>query len=106
QQFIDPAVSEVACINPGSITNGITGTPGTADAGADLAALLGQFTANLIPLSGVTLIMSESNAFALAMQKNTLGTPLYPIMSANGGSVFGVRVVGLANAGSMAIGVR
>jgi HK97 family phage major capsid protein len=105
QQFIDPAVAEVAGINPGSITNGITGTAGTADAGADLAALLGQFTATLIPLSGVTLIMSESNAFALAMQKNTLGTPLYPNMSANGGSVFGVRVVVSQTAGTMVIGV-
>jgi HK97 family phage major capsid protein len=105
QQFIDPAVAEVAGINPGSITNGITGTPGTADAWADIAALLAQFTTDLIPLSGVTLIMSEANAFALSMQKDRNGNLLFPSVSATGGSIMGVKTIVSQTAGALVVGV-
>lgn len=105
QQFIDPTVSEMAGIRPASITNGLTGVAGTPDAGADLAALLGKFIGAKIPLSEVTVILSEANAFALSMQHDNFGNALYPDMSATGGKVLGVKTIVSATAGELVVGV-
>jgi hypothetical protein len=104
-QFLDPAVAEVAGLHPGSITNGISGSAATADPAADIAAMLGKFTAANIPLSNVSIVLSESNAFSLSMFKTVGGESMFPGMSVAGGSVGGVTVVPSNAAGTNVIGV-
>jgi len=99
-QFIDPAVAAVAGVHPASITNGLTPIPSTSP-DADLAALLGAFATANIPLSSVTVIMSDTNAIALALMKTSTGVPLFPGMTVNGGTLpGGLSVVTSQTAGS------
>lgn len=107
-EFIDPAKAAVANVSPGSITNGVTPitTAGTTPANArtDLVALMNAMTAAGIPLSGATLIMSETNALALAAALNPLGQPLFPLVNISGGTgPFGVSIVTSQAAGSNVI---
>jgi HK97 family phage major capsid protein/HK97 family phage prohead protease len=93
QQFVDPAVAAVANVSPASITNGTTAITSTGSVLKDIQALVATFTAANMPLSGVTLIMSETNAFTLGMIRNTDGSPMFAGMGASGGSVQGITVV-------------
>lgn len=107
-EFIDPTKAAVANVSPGSITNGVTPitTAGTSPANArtDLVALMNAMTAAGIPLAGATLIMSETNALALAAALNPLGQPLFPGINISGGTgPFGVNVVTSQAAGSNVI---
>jgi len=95
EQFLDPAVAAVAGVKPGSITNGIVGTAATTDPAADINLLLSKFVAAGIPLSSVTIILSEGNAFALGL--NTMG--------ATGGTIGGVSVIASNAAKTNVIGV-
>lgn len=106
-QLIDPAVAAVANVNPASITNGAataaaSGVTGAA-ARADLAARVATFTAANIPLEGSVWLMSDSNAFGLAMSLNALGQPLFPGFTRDGGSLFGIPVVVSNNVGNRVI---
>jgi HK97 family phage major capsid protein/HK97 family phage prohead protease len=96
-QFQDPAVAAVAGVNPASITNGASTAaasgPTSANAKADLAGRIATFTAAGIPLAGSVWLMNDSNAFALSVSVNALGQPLFPTMSAQGGTLFGMPVV-------------
>jgi HK97 family phage major capsid protein len=104
-QFIDPAVAPVVGVHPGSITNALVGVPATDDAAMDLATLLGHFATASIPLSSVTLIMSESNAYALAATKDRSGADAFPDMGVTGGTINGIKVVTSQTAGALVIGV-
>jgi HK97 family phage major capsid protein/HK97 family phage prohead protease len=104
-QFLDPAVALVAGVNPASITNGVTGIPATADPLADITTLLNSFVAAQIPLAGVVLIMSESNAFMLSSQRTAMGEPVFPGVSLTGGSINGVPIITSSAAGTNIIGV-
>jgi HK97 family phage prohead protease/HK97 family phage major capsid protein len=104
-QFVDPAVALVAGKNPASITNGVTGIPATVNPLVDIATLLNSFVAAGIPLAGVTLLMSETNAFILANRRSALGTPDFPNMSLGGGSISGVPVVTSSVCGANIIAV-
>jgi HK97 family phage major capsid protein len=99
-QFIDPAVAPLVNVHPGSITNGITGTAATGDPFADLATLLGKFTTAKVPISGVTLIMSTTNAMNLSMQLTVTGAPAFPALTAGGGSIAGLPVIASETAGT------
>jgi HK97 family phage major capsid protein len=96
-QFQDPAVAAVANVNPASITNGAstaaaTGVTGAA-AKADLAASVAVFTAAGIPLEGSVWLMNDSNAWGLSIAVNALGQPLFPGMTAMGGTLMGMPVI-------------
>lgn len=93
QQFIDPAVAEVANVSPASITNGTTPIASTGDGLRDLHALISSFAAANIPLAGTAMIMSETNAFTLGLERTTTGESMFPNMSATGGSMDGVQVI-------------
>lgn len=93
QQFIDPAVAAVANVNPASITNGVTGIPATTNPLVDIATLLNSFVTANIPLDGVTLLMSPSNAFVLSNRRSAMGAPDFPSIGISGGSVAGVPVI-------------
>ena len=105
QQFIDPAVAAVAGVSPASITNGITGTAATDDAWLDIAGLLGSFATAQKPLSGITLIMSETNAFALAAQRDATGAASFPNMATSGGSINGISVITSQVVGQLVVAV-
>ncbi len=70
-QFVDASVSAVSNVNPASITNGVTGTPATgvdlSDARSDISARIAAFAAANYGLSGLVILMSESQAFALLL---------------------------------------
>jgi HK97 family phage major capsid protein len=94
EQFIDPTVAASGTVSPASITNGTSAmtSAGTSNDNAktDLKALMSAFvTANLSTANSVW-IMSEANAFALAMAVNAMGAPLFPGMTAQGGTLFGI----------------
>ena len=96
-QFTDPAITAVANVNPAAITVGAStaaaGGVTAAFAKADLAASVAVFTAANIPLAGSVWIMSDSNAWGIAISMNALGQPLFPGMTAQGGTLFGMPVV-------------
>jgi HK97 family phage major capsid protein len=96
-QFNDPAVAVAANVSPASITNGAATAAASgvtaAAAKLDLAGRVAVFTAANIPLEGSVWLMSDSNAFGLAMSMNALGQPLFPGMTAQGGTLFGMPVI-------------
>lgn len=104
-QFIDPAVAEVPNVHPASITNGIAPIPATTNPLADILALITAFTTAEIPLSGLTLIMSETTALILSFYKDGGGNAVFPNLKMNGGAFNGVNVVTSSAAGDMIIGV-
>jgi len=105
QQFTDPAVAAVADVNPASITNGAPTAVSTNDPGKDLAAIVGHFGAAALPLSGLTVIMSETNAYAMGAHKTALGPSDFPGVGATGGSANGVSIVGSNTVGTNVIGI-
>lgn len=96
-QFQDPAVAVGAGVNPASITNGAAtaAASGTTAAAAklDLTGRVQVFTAANIPLEGSVWLMNDSNAFALSVSLNALGQPLFPGMTAMGGTIMGMPVI-------------
>ncbi len=95
--FIDPAKVAVPNESPASITNGAVAIPSSGtdvDAiNTDIRAVFGAFiAANNAPTSGVW-IMSSSTALALALMLNPLGTPAYPGVTMNGGTLAGLPVI-------------
>jgi HK97 family phage major capsid protein/HK97 family phage prohead protease len=92
-QFIDPSIAAVAGVNPASITNGLTPITGTGKPLNDLQALIGALSAANVPLAGVVIIMSETNAFTIALLRNIDGSRMFPDMTAQGGSMDGINVV-------------
>jgi HK97 family phage major capsid protein len=99
-QFIDPAVAAVTGVKPASITNGVTGIAATTDPLADITNLLKTFVTANIPISGVVLLMSESNAFVLSAQRNAMGEPTFPEIATTGGSINGIPVITSEAAGT------
>jgi HK97 family phage major capsid protein len=92
-QFIDPAVAAVANVSPASITNGITPISSVDDPLSDLYALLAALSAANVPLAGVTLIMSETNALGMGMVRDSLGNRMFPNMSPTGGTAEGITII-------------
>jgi HK97 family phage major capsid protein/HK97 family phage prohead protease len=105
QQFIDPAVAQLAGNHPASITNGVTGIAATTNPLADIAALLSSFVTAGIPLDGVVLLMSPSNAFVLSNRRSAMGAPDFPSVSISGGTISGVPVVTSSVCGTNIIAV-
>jgi HK97 family phage major capsid protein/HK97 family phage prohead protease len=105
QQFIDPAVAEVANVSPASITNGTTPIASTGNGLQDLHAIISSFAAANIPLAGTALIMSETNAFTLGMERTASGDPMFPALSATGGTMEGVQVITSNAAANWVIGL-
>jgi HK97 family phage major capsid protein/HK97 family phage prohead protease len=96
-QFNDPAVAVSAGVNPAAITNGASTAAASgatsANAKADLVASIAVFTAANVPLSDSVWLMNDSNAFGLSVSVNALGQPLFPGMTAQGGTLFGMPVI-------------
>jgi len=106
QQFIDPTVAAVANVHPASITNGAANAASVNDPLKDLNTLLGMMAGANVPLRGLTLIMSETNAVALGLARSSLGVPLFPGMTPTGGTLQGFNVVASQVAGNNVIMVQ
>lgn len=106
QQFIDPAVAAVAGVNPASITNGAPTAVATTNPLADIMSLLSHFATNNIPVSGVTIIMSEVNALALSFARNPDGSAQFPGIGIGGGSFAGINIVTSQAAAGLVIAVQ
>jgi HK97 family phage major capsid protein len=91
-QFVDPAVAEVAGVNPASITNGLTPIVSTDNILADLTAIFTALAAANIDPAGGTLLMSPGNAFALATTTAS-GLFVFPNITMQGGTLVGINVV-------------
>jgi HK97 family phage major capsid protein/HK97 family phage prohead protease len=102
-QFIDPAVAAVAGVNPASITNGLVAITSTDDPLADLHALLSALSTANIPLRGVTIILSETNALAMGLMRDSMGNRLFPNVGVTGGSTEGMTVIASNAAGTNVI---
>lgn len=97
EQFVDPAVAEVANVSPASVTNGVTPIAASGvDADslrADVRAVFNAFiAANMTPSNGVWL-MSPTVALAISMMTNPLGQQEFAGLSMTGGSFFGLPVI-------------
>jgi HK97 family phage major capsid protein len=106
-QFIDPAVTASAGVNPASLTNGASTAAAAgataANAKADLVASVQVFTAANVPLEGSVWLMSDSNAFGLAQSMNALGQPMFPGFGGGTGSIYGMPVIISNNVGNRVV---
>jgi HK97 family phage major capsid protein/HK97 family phage prohead protease len=96
-QFISPDYAASANVSPASITNGVTPTAATgttsATLRADVQTLFGIWiAANLNPQGGVW-IMTPGTALAISLMLNALGQPVFPTITMNGGTFFGLPVI-------------
>jgi HK97 family phage major capsid protein/HK97 family phage prohead protease len=105
-QFIDPAVAAVAGLNPASITNGAPTAAATANPLADLMGLINHFATNNIPVGGLTIILSPSNALSMSFRTNLDGTPIFSGIDMNGGSYKGITFVTSMAAGTNVIALQ
>jgi HK97 family phage major capsid protein len=105
-QFIDPAVAAVASVNPASITNGAPTAAATANPLADLMGLINHFTTNNISVSGVTIILSPSNALAMSFRTNLDGSPIFPGLGIDGGSSRGLNFITSNTAGTNVVALQ
>lgn len=97
QQFLSPDYAAVTNVSPASITSGVnplaaTGTT-AATLRADVQTLFGVWiAANLDPTGGVW-VMPATTALAISLMLNALGQPVFPGISMNGGTFFGLPVI-------------
>ena len=105
-QFIDPAVAVVTNVSPASITNGADTAASTDKALGDLGAIVNYFAVNNIPLGNVHVILSESNAAMMGLQRDAMGNAIFPGVSADGGSAGGLKLVPSNAAGTNVIAVQ
>jgi HK97 family phage major capsid protein/HK97 family phage prohead protease len=101
KQFVDPSVAAVTNVSPASITNGVsavvpTGTTASAFR-ADAKTLFGNFMTANIPTAGGVWIMTQQQALALSLMQNSLGQPVFPTMTPEGGTLLGYPVVASQN---------
>ena len=100
-QFVDPSVTEVVGESPASITNGVTPIastgPTATNAATDLGALIAAFVAGNPNVESAVLLLSPTNAIALA------ATGHYKDLTITGGTLAGVPVVTSAALGKLII---
>ncbi len=86
-QFIDPAVTPVAGVRPGSITNGVTPIPSSgstvANITADLGTMLSTMAAAGIPMNAPAWIMNPRTAIYLGLVRGATDTLAFPTVGAN-----------------------
>jgi HK97 family phage major capsid protein/HK97 family phage prohead protease len=99
--FLDPTLAEQTGVRPASITNGVTpiNASGTnADAlRADLGDLLAEFLGDNMDLGSLVLVMKQDQAMRISLMVNTLGTPEFPGMTRDGGTLVGIPVIASQN---------
>lgn len=97
QQFIDPTVTASGTTSPASVTNGassqtISGTT-IAAITTDISALFGYFSTANIDLSSGVFVMHPRTARYLSMLRTTQDVFVFPTITQEGGTFFGVPVI-------------
>jgi HK97 family phage major capsid protein len=97
RDFIDPAKAAVANVSPASITNGTTPIlptgPSAAQLRTDLATLLATFAAANLSPEDIVLIMSTVDALNISLMITSLGNPVFPGLTMQGGNLLGFPVI-------------
>lgn len=97
QQFIDPAVAASANVSPASITNGatqITSTGSTvAQIYADVSAIKKTFSNANLDMSNLVWVMRPDVALDLSMKRTSQDLQIFPDITMDGGTWFGLPVV-------------
>lgn len=99
--FFDAAfvstTAEVTNVAPAGILNGISSTAVTGVTAAtfrtDMGTILNKMTGHKVPLNQIVLLMSSTMAVNLSLMVTSLGVPLFPNVTRDGGSVLGFPVV-------------
>jgi HK97 family phage major capsid protein/HK97 family phage prohead protease len=97
----------VSNVSPAGILNGISAVTPTGTTSTqfriDMANMLDNFTANNVDPSTIVILMSASQALRLSLMVTTFGTPLFPGITNNGGTILGFPVVVSENVGTKII---
>lgn len=101
RDFVDPSKAEVTNVSPASITNGVSAvTPSGTTASAfraDVKTLFANYLAANMTTTGGVWIMTQSQALSLSLMQNTLGQPVFPTMTPEGGFLLGYPVIASEN---------
>ena len=97
QQFIAPDYAAVANVSPASITNGVVPTAASGTAASnlrqDVQTLFGAWIAANIDPRGGCWVMTPTTALSISLMISSLGEPLFPRMTINGGEFIGLPAV-------------
>jgi len=97
KDFIDPSKSVSANVSPASITNQTVPIQTTGATAAtlrtDLATLIATFATAKISPASITLIMNTSDALNISLMITSLGNPVFPGLTMNGGYLLGFPVI-------------
>jgi len=96
RQFVDPSVAAVTNVSPASITNGVTPVTASGTTAAAFRADVKSMFAFLIAANQTTSgvwIMHSTTALSLSLMLNTLGQPVFPSLTPQGGTLLGYPVV-------------
>jgi HK97 family phage major capsid protein/HK97 family phage prohead protease len=101
RQFIDPSVAAVTNVSPASVLNGVTAVTPTGTTAsafrADVKTLLAPLLTANIPIESGVWVMHTSQALSLSLMANSLGQPVFPGMTRDGGTLLGFPVVASTN---------
>jgi len=96
-QFIDPAVAAVANVSPAAITNGATSIVSTgstvAAIYADVSAIKKLFSAANLDMTNLVWVMRPDTALDLSMKRTSQDLAIFPSITMDGGTWFGLPVV-------------
>ncbi len=96
-QFIAPDYAAVANVSPASITNGVAPTAATgttsAHLRADVQTLFATWIAAELNPQGGAWVMTPTTALSISLMLNALGQPVFPDITMNGGTFFGLPVI-------------
>lgn len=88
--FIDAGNAGIVDVMPASVTNGVIGTASTGNPASDVAALVENFSGDLMAASFVT---DPITAAKLALARDAGGSFMFPDASPRGGSVIGMPLI-------------
>ncbi len=95
--FIAPDYAAVANVSPASITNGVAPTAATGTTSAflraDVQTLFGTWIADNLDPQGGAWVMTPTTALSISLMLNALGQPVFPDITMNGGTFFGLPVI-------------
>lgn len=95
--IVDPAITEIPNVRPGSFTAGAQTYVSfgvTADeVREDIGRLATWFIEANIPVTSVVLIMRTAQALKLSLMRNALGVKEFPDITMSGGSLEGFQVI-------------
>jgi HK97 family phage major capsid protein/HK97 family phage prohead protease len=101
REFVDPTKAAASGVSPASITNGVSAVAATGTTAAAFRAnvrtMMAGFLTNNVPVATGHWIMTQTQALAFSMMQTSLGTPEFPGITMQGGTLLGFPVVASEN---------